>query len=309
MPLFIAKPSKESLFRRISGWIRSGVAIAVVASLSLSLQARVLDNFNDNTKTGWTDFTFVPGFGLPTEVGGQFQFQQTVSPSGGSIFSASQKTSRVFNLAEGERVSYSVDVVQGGAKDSFAILAFIPTANSPGTLGGYGLAKSTTDILITKGINKYFVAEDGPAANLKQNNITLNLNLTVRGGSVFIHARVLDKDANNAVIWEKTVVDSAAADVLVAGKDDPAAPYITAGYSTKALRKAHIKPSMTTPLSPRPRCKSTWPPSFLSSLPASLLIFCRRVPPCPSRRPMTHHSAMTVWRWCSMAPATPRPMG
>ena len=106
-----------------------------------------------------------------------WQFQQTVSPSGGSIFSASQKTSRVFNLAEGERVSYSVDVVQGGAKDSFAILAFIPTANSPGTLGGYGLAKSTTDILITKGINKYFVADDGTAANLKQENITLNLTL------------------------------------------------------------------------------------------------------------------------------------
>jgi len=82
MPLFIAKPSKESLFRRISGWIRSGVAIAVVASLSLSLQARVLDNFNDNTKTGWTDFTFVPGFGLPTEAGGQFQFKQNVSLAG-----------------------------------------------------------------------------------------------------------------------------------------------------------------------------------------------------------------------------------
>jgi predicted outer membrane repeat protein len=52
----------------------------------------VLDNFNDNTKTGWTDFTFVPGFGLPTEAGGQFQFKQNVSPSGGAIFSASQKT-------------------------------------------------------------------------------------------------------------------------------------------------------------------------------------------------------------------------
>jgi len=193
----------------------------------------VLDNFNDNTKTSWTDFTFMPDFGLPTEAGGQFQFAQP--PAGQAIFSASQKTSRVFTLAEGERLSFRADVVQGGAKDSFAILAFIPTANSPGTLGGYGLAKSTTDILILKGINKYFAAEDGPAANLKQNNITLNLNLTVRGGSVFINARVLDKDANNAVIWEKSVVDSAAADVLVVGKDDPATPYITAGYFTLYL--------------------------------------------------------------------------
>ena len=217
-------PSKQSLFRCISGWIRSGFAIAAVASLSLSVQAKVIDNFDDNTKTGWTDFTFVPGFGLPTEAGGQFQFAQP--PSGQSIFSASQKTSERFELKEGRSIEYRVDVIKGGAKDSFAILAFIPTANSPGTLGGYGLAKSTTDILITKGINKYFAADDGPAANLKQDNVTLVLNLTVKNGSVIVNAKVLDKDANNAVLWEKTVVDSAAADVLVAGKDDPAAPYI-----------------------------------------------------------------------------------
>ena len=145
-------------------------------------------------------FTFVPNFGLPTEAGGQFQFAQP--PAGQSIFSASQKTSRVFTLAEGERVSFSADVVKGGGKDSFAVLAFIPTANSAGTLGGYGLAKSTTDILITKGINKYFVADSGTAANLKQENITLVLNLKAKGGSVIVNARVLDKDANNAVIWE-----------------------------------------------------------------------------------------------------------
>ncbi|MFM8877994.1 MAG: hypothetical protein ACKOKG_02495, partial [Verrucomicrobiota bacterium] len=205
----------------------------------------VLDDFNDNTKTGWTDFTFVPNFGLPTESGGQFQFAQP--PAGQSIFSASQKTSRVFTLAEGERVSFSADVVKGGGKDSFAVLAFIPTVNSAGTLGGYGLAKSTTDILITKGINKYFVADSGDAANLKQDNITLNLEMTVRGGSVILRARVLDKDANNAVIWEKTVVDSAAADVLVAGKDDPAAPYITGGYFTLYLYQDFDKAAPESP--------------------------------------------------------------
>ena len=205
----------------------------------------VLDDFNDNTKTGWTDFTFTPGFGLPAETGGQFRFTQP--PAGQAIFSASQKTSRVFTLVEGESVSFSADVVQGGAKDSFAVLAFIPTANSPGTLGGYGLAKSTTDILITKGINKYFVADSGTAASLKQENITLNLNLTVRGGAVTINARVLDKDANNAVIWEKTVVDTAAADVLVAGKDDPSAPYVTGGYFTLYLYQDFDKAAPESP--------------------------------------------------------------
>ncbi|MEW6157256.1 MAG: hypothetical protein AB1813_07470 [Verrucomicrobiota bacterium] len=196
----------------------------------LRTPARVLDNFNDNTKTGWTDFTFVPGFGLPSESGGQFRFEQPAA--GQAIFSASQKTSEVFELKDGRTIEFRVDVVQGGGKDSFAVLAFIPTSGSPGTLAGYGFAKSTTDILITKGINKYFVNE---ATGLKQDNITLVLSLSAKGGNVTIRATALDKDDNNAVLWEKTVVDTPAADVLADGSDSPAAPYITSGYFTLYL--------------------------------------------------------------------------
>jgi hypothetical protein len=151
------------------------------AALALTSQAKVLDNFDDNTKTGWTDFTFVPGFGLPTESGGQFRFEQP--PAGQALFSASQKVSEAFELKEGRTIEFRVDVIQGGAKDSFAILGFIPTGKSPGTLEGYGFAKSTTDVLITKGLGNYFVADDGPTVNLKQDNITLVLALTARNGS------------------------------------------------------------------------------------------------------------------------------
>ena len=193
----------------------------------------VLDDFNAATKTDWTDFTFVPGFGLPTQTNGQFRFEQP--PSGQAIFSASQKKSRVFELIEGGRVQFDVDVIQGGDKDSFAILAFIPTANSAGTLSGYGLAKSTTDLLITKGINKYFVTETGAAAALKKNQITLSLSLSARNGSVEINARVLDKEDGNRVIYDRTVIDTPAADVLVAGTDSPKAPFITGGYFTLYL--------------------------------------------------------------------------
>ena len=104
MPLFIAKPSKESLFRRISGWIRSGVAIAVVASLSLSLQAKVLDNFNDNTKTGWTDFTFVPGFGLPTEAGGSSSSNRMSRPLAALFF---QRVKKHLTRSNSKRVGAS----------------------------------------------------------------------------------------------------------------------------------------------------------------------------------------------------------
>jgi hypothetical protein len=205
------------------------LAVAVFLGASLG-SARVLDDFNDNTKTGWTDFTFQAGFGIPTETGGQFRFEQP--PAGRPIFSASQKVSEVFELKDGRTIEFRVDVAQGGAKDSFAVLAFIPTANSPGTLAGYGLAKSTTDVLITKGIGNYFVND---ATNLKQDNTTLVLRLTARDGSVVIHGQVLDKDDNNAVIWEQTVVDTPAADVMRNGTDTPAAPFLTGGYFTLYL--------------------------------------------------------------------------
>lgn len=187
----------------------------------------VLDDFDDNAKSGWTDFTFVPGFGLPKEENQQFRF--ALPPAGRAIFTASQKTTQVFELKEGERLQFGVDIVESGGKDSFAVLAFIPTANSPGTLAGYGFAKSTTDILLTKGINRYFVNE---AIDLKQNNISLALTLTVRHGNVEIHGQALDKDANNAVFWERTFVDTPAADVMADGEDSPAAPFITSGYFT-----------------------------------------------------------------------------
>ncbi|MBI4657851.1 MAG: hypothetical protein HY735_03195 [Verrucomicrobia bacterium] len=190
------------------------------------LDHSVLDNFNDNTKTDWNDFTFVKGFGLPSETGGQFKFVQP--PAGQAIFSASTKTSRTFDLLEGERLDFRVDLVSGNGKDAFAVLAFIPTASSASTLAGYGFAKSTTDILITKGIGKYFYNEDPPTP-IKNENVTLALSMTARGGSVILNARVLDKDNNNAVIFEQTFVDTPAADILSDGTDSPAAPYLGSG--------------------------------------------------------------------------------
>jgi len=188
--------------------------------------ARVLDNFDDNTKTGWSDFTFTPGFGIPAETGGQFIFTQP--PAGQAIFSASTKTSETFALQEGRTVEFRVDLVSGGGKDSFAILAFIPTSSSASTLAGYGFAKSTTDILITKGIGKYFYNEN-PTPAIKNDNVTMVLSMTGKGGNVVINAKVLDKDNNNAVLFDRTFVDTPAADVLSDGTDSPAAPYFGSG--------------------------------------------------------------------------------
>ena len=138
--------------------------LLLTAATALTTPAAIVDDFNDNTKTDWQDFTAVPGLGVPVETGGQFKF---VMPAvGQSIFSATRKTSAEYELKNGRTIEFKVDLVTGLGKDSFAILAFIPTVNSLGTLSGYGLAKSTTDILLTKGIGKYFYAAN-PATAIK----------------------------------------------------------------------------------------------------------------------------------------------
>jgi hypothetical protein len=201
-------------------------------SLAMTTQARVLDDFNDNTKTGWSDFSFAPPYGIPQEQNGQYRFEipKALQDQVKGIFSASTKSSETFTLKEGRTVEFRVDVVSGGAKDSFAVLSWIPVnPQGPSRLQGYSVAKSTTDVLIVKGINKYFVAASGEAANLKQDNITLVLNLTVKGGNVLVHSQVLDKDSNNKVLWESSVIDTPDADIMEDGVDDPKAPFLGEG--------------------------------------------------------------------------------
>ncbi len=197
---------------------------ATFGLLTASVQAKVLDNFDDNVKTGWTDFTFIPGFGSPVEANGQFKFN--LPPAGQSIFAASTKTTDTFTLQEGRTIEFSVDLVTGNGADSFAVLSFIPKSAAVSELAGYSLAKSTTDLLLTKGINKYFYNQNNP---VKNDNVTLVLSLTVKNGTVFINGKVLDKDNNNAVIFEQSAVDTPDADVLAEGSDSPQAPYLGEG--------------------------------------------------------------------------------
>ncbi|HEY6227998.1 MAG TPA: hypothetical protein VI282_12815, partial [Verrucomicrobiae bacterium] len=211
--------------------LRSAASVAaLIASVFFATpatKATVVDDFNDNVKTAWTDFSF--GVGSSTEVGGQFKF--AIPAAGQPIFAASTKTSDTYTLADGKTIELRVDLVSGNSKDSFAILSWIPTSQSVSSLSGYSIAKSPTDILISKGINKYFHNEN-PTPAIKNDNVTLVLILTQKGSDVYITGKVLDKDANNAVIFEKTYIDTPNADVLRNGTDSPAAPYTGPGQLT-----------------------------------------------------------------------------
>ena len=198
--------------------VRYTLLLIAFALGGFSISARVLDNFDDNTKTGWTDFLFPVGpYAQITESGGQFKFN--LVPVGQPIFAASTKTTETFDLKEGRTIEFRVDLVNGNGADSFAILSFIPTSQAVSSLNGYGFAKSTTDILVTKSLDKYFYNENPPTA-IKNENVTMVLSLTVKDGNVIINSKLLDKDANNAVLFERTFVDTPGADVLSDGTDN-----------------------------------------------------------------------------------------
>ncbi|MBM3901651.1 MAG: hypothetical protein FJ379_06120 [Verrucomicrobia bacterium] len=206
-------------------FLRCLTAIAALAVLSQTpVQARILDDFKAAERSGWKDAN-PAGQPLPggKQSGGVFTFD--LPTIGQSFFVSSTKTSETFELVEGRTVEYRVDLVSGRGGDSFAVLAFIPQATGANSLAGYGIAKSETDLLITKGINKYFFNENVQPA-VKNQNVTLVLNLEARSGNVIIRGQVLDRDAGNAVIWEKTFIDTPAADVMANGADSPPAPFL-----------------------------------------------------------------------------------
>lgn len=96
-------------------------------------------------------------------------------------------------------------------------------AKGPNTLAGYGLAKSESDVLITKGIGKCFYDKNGNPP-VKNNNVRLVLTLTVQKGNVIIRGRMLDRDDGNKAIFDRTYVDTLAAEMFADGQDNPPAP-------------------------------------------------------------------------------------
>lgn len=203
------------------------LAALLCFTIATTSVATVLDDFNGPQRTGWTDAN--PG-GLPLPGGQQTNglFVFNLPQIGQPFFVSSTKNTPTFQLQEGRTIEFRVDMLSGQGPDSYAILAFIPTSTGANSLAGYGLSKSASDILVSKGINKYFI-DDSPTIPVKNTNVTLVLNLSVRNGNVNILAQILDKDANNQVIWTRSFVDTPGTDVLGTGTDTPPAPYITTG--------------------------------------------------------------------------------
>src|SRR6185503_6047134 len=186
--------------------------------------ARLIDDFNDNTKTGWSDVTLG---GSVVEANGQFTI--TTANQNGAIFTASTKTTESFTIENGRTLEFRVDVVSVSSHDeSIAVLIWVPIGSSIANLQGYGLAKGRNDFLLSKALNQYFYGAS-PNPRVKQDNVTMVLRLTGSGANVIINGRILDKDDNNRVIYEYTAVDTPASETIPQAEGRPASYVGVAG--------------------------------------------------------------------------------
>src|SRR5687767_8600035 len=88
--------------------------VASIAAIFLTVapaKATVVDDFNDNVETGWSDFSF--GVGTSTETGGQLVFN--IPPAGQPVFAASTKTTETYTLADGKTIELRADLKIGRA--------------------------------------------------------------------------------------------------------------------------------------------------------------------------------------------------
>ena len=110
-----------------------------------------------------------------------------------------------------------MDLIEANQSNAFLVLSFIPNETPVSKLSGYSLAK---------GLNKYFFdLTEGDWLDVTD-NIKLTLTLTGRGKSVEVTTRVFDIENDNALISEKTVIDTIEAGDLDTGDDSSAAGFI-----------------------------------------------------------------------------------
>jgi hypothetical protein len=197
----------------ITGARTSAVARLYVVRPGLVTTNVVIDNFDDNRLTGWTSDGHKGQVKL-TETNQQFKvrgYWPGVHTVDLSDTAALGSLSRNWSVLNGQTVELRVDLVgmdehtTGGGMDLWN-----------GTSGaGYALIKGHDFIHLCKpslsvpGIHGQFFHE---RVLIKNTNVVLALAVTRVNPNVILTARVLDKENNNAVLYERSVVDTPSVD-------------------------------------------------------------------------------------------------
>jgi hypothetical protein len=211
--------------RLFTHWMKSASAVAFFFTLIHSPLAKVLDDFDDNKVTGWEKFDFGSGNGFLKEEDGQFTIgmhQASKQP----FFVAATYGSQTYTIEDGVTLEFRIDLIEANQPEAYAAVGFIPKDTSVSQLSGYSAVKDNGDVILAKGLNKFFYdTTDGEWTETPE-NITLSISMTGKGESVVMTVKVLDIENNNAVLFEQISIDTPDADDFQTGTDSPAAPFL-----------------------------------------------------------------------------------
>jgi hypothetical protein len=197
----------------ITGARTSAVARLYVVRPGLATNSVVIDNFDNNLLTGWTTNGH-KGLAQLIETNQQFNvhgYWPGVHTVDLSDTAALAMLNRNWSVLNGQTVELRVDLV---GMNEHATAAGMDLWN--GTSGaGYAFYKGPDFIHLCKpslsvpGIHGQFFHE---RFLVKHTNVVMALAITRVNPNVILTARVLDKENNNAVLYERSVVDTPGVD-------------------------------------------------------------------------------------------------
>ena len=238
-----AQPWDASDYRvfvtNLSGSRTSAVAHLYVMSPALLTNRVVIDNFDDNRLTGWTlrKGTTLTETNQQLTLGGYWPGVITYDPP--DTIAVAQ-LSRNWSVLNGQTLEWRVDLV---GMNQGATAATIELVNSAGD-GTYIVLRGRDFIRVAKYMFSsgaaYFLHERALTQNT---NVVLALGLTRVSPNLILTARILDKANHDAVLYERSVVDTPSVDRtltaaeleaasgmrLKAASDIQAAPWISGG--------------------------------------------------------------------------------
>ena len=222
------------------GATNSAVAHLYVMSPALLTNSAVIDDFNDNTLTGW--FTW-DGRATLIETNQQY----TVHSYWRGVITrdiidtiAVTALGQSWSVSDGQTLELRVDLTGMSEHASAAVLEFLNSA----TDGTYALFKGRDFIHLCKwsasGGHGHFIHDMVPLPNA---NVVLVLALTPVSPNLILTVRILDRANQDAVLYERSVVDTPAVDrtltaaefeaasgmPLNTGSDIPAPPWTSGG--------------------------------------------------------------------------------
>ena len=64
--------------------------------------------------------------------------------------------SQTYTIEDGVTLEFRIDLIEANQAEAYAAVGFIPTETSVSQLSGYSAVKDSGDVILAKGLGKYF---------------------------------------------------------------------------------------------------------------------------------------------------------